>query len=562
MVPAFARYTHGTGSTIPTDSEVAAVDAIVIGAGPNGLVAANVLADEGWSVLVLEEQPEPGGAVRTAEITIPGFRHDLFSAFYPFAAASPVIKSLELERWGLRWRRAPVAVGHAAAEGRAGFLYNEVERTAEALDAAAPGDGDAWRNLFEVWERVGHDLLHAMLDPFPPVRASARLGLKLRRDVTRLARMAVTPVRRLSEERFHGPFPGLLLAANALHADLTPEMPPSGFLGFLLCALGQEVGYPVPEGGAARLTEALVRRLEDRGGEVVCGSRVDEIEVRRGRAVGVRTTGGDSHPASKAILADTSAVTLYSEMVAREHVPDRVLQDLEYFQLDNATVKVDWALDKPVQWNVSELGRAGTIHIADDMDHLSVKSTQLAFGEIPARPWLVVGQMHAADPTRSPRGTGTMWAYTHVPQAPRRDEAGELSLKWTEDDKALFAERVENEIERHAPGFRELVLGRHVMSPHDLEAANRNLVGGSMNGGTSQIHQQLILRPLPGSIRPTTAIKRLYLASASAHPGGGVHGACGANAARAALAETKKKVFLAAAAPTALPAARLRKRGS
>ena len=533
------------------------MDAIVIGAGPNGLVAANLLADEGWSVLVLEDQPEPGGAVRTAEITVPGYRHDLFSAFYPFGAASPVIKSLELERWGLEWTRAPIAVAHAAGDGRVGLLYNEVGQTADVLESNAPGDGDAWRQLFSLWDRVGDELLRAVLDPFPPVRASVGLGLKLGRDLPRFARLAVTPVRRLSDERFHDPLPGLLLAANALHADLTPEMPPSGFLGFLLCALAQQVGYPVPVGGAGRLTDALVTRLRDRGGDVVCGQRVERVEVRGGRAVGVRTADGESHPASRAVLADTSVIALYRDMIDEEHVPDSVLEDLRYFQLDNGTVKVDWALDRPAPWEVDDLGSAGTIHVADDMDHLTMTSTQVGFGEIPARPWLVVGQMNAADPTRSPEGTSTMWAYTHVPQVMRRDEAGELSLKWTEEDKAIFAERMEEQIERHAPGFRERVIGRHIMAPPDLEAADRNLVGGAINGGTSQIHQQLILRPLPGSIRATTAIKRLYLASASAHPGGGVHGACGANAARAALTERKKKVFLAAAVPTAVAVARL-----
>jgi phytoene dehydrogenase-like protein len=536
------------------------VDAIVIGAGPNGLVAANLLADQGWSVLVIEEQDEPGGAVRTSELTVPGFHHDMFSAFYPFGAASPVIRSLELHKWGLEWLTSPIAVAHAAGDGSAALLFNEVDKTAETLEAEHPGDGDEWRLLFSLWEQVGEELVHTLLDPFPPIKAAATLGLKLRNELPRFARMAVTPVRRMSDERFKGPHPGLLLAANALHADLTPEMPPSGFLGFLLCAMAQQFGYPVPKGGASQLTAALVRRLEDKGGEVVCGRRVESIEIRRGTAVGVRTSDGESHPASKAVLADTSAVALYRDMVGAEHLPPRVVNDLRYFQLDNGTVKVDWALDKPAPWNVPELEGAGTVHIADDMDHLTMASTQLGFGEIPTRPWLVVGQMNAADPTRSPEGTSTVWAYTHVPQEAKRDEAGELSLKWTEDDKEIMAERIEKEIERHAPGFRDRIIGRHIMSPADLESSDRNLVGGAINGGTSQIHQQLILRPLPGSIRATTPIKRLYLASASAHPGGGVHGACGANAAHAAIMQRRRKVLLAAAVPTAIAAARLKGR--
>jgi phytoene dehydrogenase-like protein len=300
----------------------------------------------------------------------------------------------------------------------------------------------------------------------------------------------------------------------------------------------------VPEGGAGELTTALVKRLESKNGRVECNVRVTQVDVRKGRAAGVRTSDGQVHPVRKAVLADVSAVSLYRDLVPPEHLPRRVLEDIARFQFDSGTVKVDWALDRPCPWSVEDVGKAGTIHIADDMNHLTEMSTGLAQGRVPARPCLVVGQMNAADPGRSPKGTATMWAYAHVPQAITHDESGVISGVWNDREREAFAGRMEAEIERHAPGFRDAVAARHVMAPPDLERANRNLVGGAVNGGTSQLHQQLVFRPIPGRGRAETPVRGLYLASASAHPGGGVHGACGANAARAALiAGRSRKIF-------------------
>jgi phytoene dehydrogenase-like protein len=272
-------------------------DAVVIGAGPNGLVAANLLADRGWEVLVLEEQAEPGGAVRSGEVAAPGYRHDLFSAFYPLAAGSGVIGALELGRHGLTWRRARGVVAHPAADGRCALLSTELDETCESLDRFAPGDGDSWRLLFRQWERLGAHLVEALLTPFPPVRAAGRLALALRRDLARFARFGLLPVRRLAEEAFRGEGGGWLLAANALHADLPPEAPGSGLYGWVLCGLGQQHGYPVPEGGASELTAALVRRLESRGGEIRCGEPVTRIEVSGGEARATRR-GGPCSPTS------------------------------------------------------------------------------------------------------------------------------------------------------------------------------------------------------------------------------------------------------------------------
>ncbi len=498
-------------------------DAVVIGAGPNGLVAANLLADAGWSVLVLEEQDEPGGAVKSGELTgQPGFTHDLFSAFYPLAAASPTLRRLELERYGLRWRRGSLALAHPAPDGTCASLSMELDETAASLDGFAPGDGAAWRELFALWGRTGKHLLAAMATPMPPLRPGLRLARELGASgLAEFARTMLLPVRRLGEERFRGEGARRLLAGNALHTDLAPETAFGGFYGWLLTALGQEVGFPFPEGGAGRLTDALVRRLEERGGRVETRTRATEVLVRRGRAVAVRTPAGDVD-APRAVLANVDAPQLYIELLAREHVPARVLDDLRYFQWDYGTVKVDWALEAQVPWTAGDARRAPVVHITEGVDELSVTMSELARGLVPRKPFLIFGQFAAADPTRCPPGNEVASAYAHVPQS-------------VELDVTAFVERMEARVEELAPGFRELVRARHVFSPAGLEGANRNLVGGALNGGSAQLHQQLVFRPTSGFGRPETPIRGLYLASASAYPGGGVHGAPGANAARAAL---------------------------
>jgi phytoene dehydrogenase-like protein len=522
-------------------------DAVVIGSGPNGLVGANLLADEGWDVLVLEAQPDPGGAVRSGELTKPGFTHDRFSAFYPLAVASPVMRGLHLEDFGLRWRRAPVALAHPTPDGECAVLSTDIDETAASLDNYAPGDGDAWRELYARWQRVGHHLVDALLTPFPPVRAGGRLAAALGpREWARFLRFSLLPVRTMVDETFAGAGGGLLLAGNTLHTDLGPEMTLGGFFGWVLASLGQEHGFPVPEGGAGRLTDALVRRLEARGGRVVCSTAVTGIKVRGRRAVAVRTEDGDEIGVRRAVLADVGAPALYGGLVGAEHLPARVLDGMRRFTYDHATVKIDWALDSPVPWSADAVGRAGTVHLGESLDHLTEVSAQLATGHIPARPFVLIGQMTTSDPTRSPPGTEVLWGYTHVPHRTRGDAGGDLAGKWDERETEAFVSRVERELEMRAPGFTQRIVGRNAFTPPMLEAADANLVGGAVNGGTAQLHQQLVFRPTIGFGRAETPIRGLFLASASAHPGGAVHGACGANAARAALAADRRRKLVAA----------------
>jgi phytoene dehydrogenase-like protein len=304
----------------------------------------------------------------------------------------------------------------------------------------------------------------------------------------------------------------------------------------MLTCLGQQYGFPVPEGGAGQLTAALVRRLEARGGTVRCSAPVVRIDVRDRRAVAVVLADGESIAAPRGVLADVGAPALYRELVGEEHLPARLVDDLTRFQYDAATFKVDWALSGPIPWRTEPSTRAGTVHLAETMDAITVYAADLAEDKIPGRPFVLLGQMNKADATRSPAGTETVWAYTHVPLRPRGDAGGSLHGTWDASETETFADRVEAEIEAHAPGFRALITARHLLSPPALEARNANLAGGSLGGGTMAFSQQLVFRPVPGLGRAETPVRGLFLASASAHPGGGVHGACGANAARAALA--------------------------
>jgi len=527
------------------------VDAVVIGAGQNGLVAANVLVDAGWDVLVLEEQPEPGGSVRSADGPAPGFVTDVCSAFYPLTAASRAFGALALEDDGLRWVHAPSVLAHPLPDGRAAVLSRDLGATVAGLDELGTGDGAAWERLYGTWQRLNPALLDALFVPFPPVRSGLRLAASLGpAELLKFTRFALLPARRVAEEEFTGPG-SLLLAGCAMHADLMPESTGSGMFGWLLSMLGQQYGFPVPEGGAGQITAALVRRLERKGGALRCGSPVREVIVRGGRAVGVRTADGDDVVASRAVLADVPAPALYGGLVDWTHLPARLRDDLRRFQWDFSTFKLDWALRGPVPWTAAETAGAGTVHVSASMDEMTEYTAHLAMGRVPARPFLLVGQMTTSDPCRSPEGTESLWAYTHVPRDVRGDAGGEdISGAWDERDQELFAARMEAQLERYAPGFRDLIIARTVSAPAKLQEHNASLVGGAINGGTTAAHQQLVFRPTPGLGRPETPVAGLYLASSSAHPGGAVHGACGSNAARAALRGHRARYQRIAAAAT------------
>ncbi len=513
-------------------------DAVVVGAGPNGLVAANYLADAGWSVLVLEAQPTVGGAVRSDTELYEGFTQDTFSAFYPLAAASRTIQSFQLEKHGLVWRHAPAVLGHPFADGRWAILHRDRDRTARLMDDDHPGDGAAWLELVDKWDQIGEHIVSALLTPFPPVKAGLGALTKLRKvGGMEFVRLMLTPVTDVGRTLFGGAFPRILLAGNAGHADIPLDASGSAVMGIILAMLGQTVGFPVPEGGAGRLTQALAARLESLGGEIRCSSPVVGIDVTGGRATAVRTA-DERFDVRRAVLADVAAQNLYGGLVAPDDVPDRIARGMKFFELDPGTIKVDWALSGPVPWASRPQYAPGTFHVADSVEQMSEALAQVTAGAIPARPFMLAGQMTTSDGTRSPAGTESLWAYTHVPQRTAYD-AGEDGVRgdWDHDDCERFADRMQARIVELAPDLESRILARRVLGPREMESRDANLIQGALNGGTANLQQQLMFRPVPGQGgRAETGIGGLYLASASAHPGGGVHGAPGMNAARAALA--------------------------
>ena len=496
-------------------------DAVVVGAGPNGLVAANLLADRGLDVLVVEAEADPGGAVRSAELIEPGYQNDRFSAFHVLAPVSPPMRSLQLERHGLEWMRSPLALAHPSSDGTCPAVGATPEETAAILDRWSPGDGERWHALMRWWDAYGQPIIDSFLGPWPPVKGPIRLLARARSELLELSRFLLLPARTMGCELFSGLPSARLLIGCTAHSDLGPDQTLSGFPGLLLLLVGQQDGWPSPRGGAGALTGALVARLASVGGQVRCSAPVEQVLVEHRRAAGVRLVGGEEITA-KVVVADTGAEQLYLRLLGPEHLPAATARRIGRFGRSQGTVKVDWTLDGPVPWLAEDARRAGTVHIADSVEVIADAAHALNQGRVPDQPFLLFGQYSMLDPGRMPEGKEVCWGYAHVP--------GDVPV-----DAGRFADRMELQVERLAPGFRDLIRGRHVAGSPELEQEDANLVGGMIGGGTIALHQMLVFRPIP-QLRPNrTPVAGVYLGSDATHPGGGVHGACGANAARSAL---------------------------
>ncbi len=500
-----------------------ATDALVIGSGPNGLAAAITLAQAGRRVTVLEAAPRAGGGVATEELTLPGFHHDTFSAVYPAAAASPVFGRMPLERHGLRWVHPAVCYAHPLPDGRAAALYRDLDATAASLDRLHGGDGEHWRGFAGPYVRHFEAVRATMLSGFPPVRGPLRLLAGLGpRGVADFARLLLMPAEALGHELFAAGGARAWLYGSAMHGDVPPRGAGSAIAATYLNVLGHAVGWPSPEGGAGRLADALVSYLAELGGTVRTGAAVTRIAIERGRVVGLELDGGERLSAGL-VVADLMPRALAA--LAGDALPARYAAALHRYRMGPATLKVDWALDGPIPWTAPEAREAGTVHVGGEEQDV-LEATELAYG-LPERPFMLMGQQSLADPTRAPEGKHTAWAYTHGPQA----------VDWAaETDRHV--ERVEAQVERFAPGFRDRILARHVLGPADLQRRNRNLVGGDVGGGSYAL-DQVIFRPLPSLTPYRVPVRGLYLGSAATFPGGAVHGVPGHAAARLALVEAR-----------------------
>jgi len=501
--------------------------AVVIGAGPNGLSAAITLAEGGREVVVLEAADRAGGAVRTEELTLPGFRHDVFSAVYPAAVASPVFAGMELQHHGLRWIHPPACYAHPLPDGGAAALYRDVAQTAAGLDALRAGDGRRWARFASPWLAHFGALRDTMLAGFPPVKGPAELvargGVRAALDFVRLLLM---PAHALGQELFEAGGARAWLYGPAMHGDVPPHAAGSAIAAAYLNFLGHAVGWPSPEGGADRLADALVAKLRAAGGEVRCGARAERVVTQRGRVTAVTLAGGADEAASL-VVADVTPHALLA--LAGEALDARYAQELRRFRYGPGTLKVDWALDGPIPWRAEQAREAGTVHVGGTED--DVLEATSAYTGLPERPFLLLGQQSLFDAARAPEGRHTAWAYTHGPKG----------VDWAAEGER-HVERVEAQVERFAPGFRDRILARHVMLPADLERRDANLVGGDVGAGSYTL-DQTVFRPVPSLTPYRTPVRGLYLGSASTFPGGAVHGVPGHAAARMALAEARLRRF-------------------
>jgi phytoene dehydrogenase-like protein len=464
-------------------------DAIVVGAGPNGLAAAIVLAQAGLSVRVVEAAETVGGGARSAELTLPGFVHDVCSAIHPLGIASPLFRTLPLAEHGLDWIEPPAAVAHPFDDGTAVLL----ERSPEAAVPTLGEDDDSWRRLFGPLVRDAEPLLDDVLGPLRlPAHPLA---------LARFAARAAPPATLLARLSFGGAKARGVFAGLAAHSMLPLSRPPSAAFGVMLGLLGHAVGWPVPRGGSQRLSDALASHLRSLGGEIETGHRVESLAEL-----------GDA----RAVLLDVTPRGLLA--LAGDRLPSRYRRRLERYRYGPGVFKVDWALDGPIPWRPEECARAATVHLGATLEEIAASEAAPWRGEIAERPYVLLAQQSLFDATRAPAGRHTAWAYCHVPNGSVVD----------------LTARIEAQVERFAPGFRERIIGRSALGPTAIERRNPNYVGGDINGGAATL-SQLFTRPAARLSPCTTPLPGVFLCSSSTPPGGGVHGMCGYHAARAAL---------------------------
>lgn len=460
--------------------------ACVIGAGPNGLAAAIVLAGAGVQVDVFEAEPTPGGAARSMELTLPGFLHDFGSAAYPLAAGSPFFSSLPLQDHGLQWIHSPAPLAHPLDDGSA-----VLERDLEAAKCSLGADGNAWGRLVQPFVEHWREFAPDVLRPLPSIPKHPWLMARFGMNALFSAK---TIARRFRSERTRAMFAGL-----AAHSFLSLDEPLSGAFGMVFAVSAHAVGWPIPRGGAQSLTNALCRYLSALGANVKTSCRVESLAEL-------------SH--YDAVLCDVTPRQLLR--IAGERLSDGFKRRMQRFRYGPAAFKVDYALSGPIPWKASECLRAASVHLGGSFEEIAASEKAVRHGQHADRPFVLLAQPTLFDSSRAPAGKHIAWAYCHVPNGSQVDMLG----------------RLEGQIERFAPGFRETVLARHVLSPAQLESMDANLVGGDIGGGVMDLRQFLFR---PTSRHYATSARDVYICSSSTPPGGGVHGMCGYHAAMRAL---------------------------
>jgi phytoene dehydrogenase-like protein len=464
-------------------------DAVVVGSGPNGLAAAIVIAQTGRKVMVFEAEPEIGGGVRSAELTLPGFVHDICSAIHPFAAASPFFRTLPLASYGLEWIDPPASLAHPLDDESCGVVYRSVDRTAAGLGT----DGGAYKKLIgalvDVWPRIETSVLGPLGWPHHPIDL-ARFGLR-----------ALQPAAGLARRTFRDQRARALFAGIAAHGMVPLDTSPTSAFGLVLGVMAHVAGWVFPRGGSQRLSAALAAHLRSVGGEIVTSAPVTSV---------------DDLPTARAVLCDLSPKPLLR--IAGHRFPAWYRRKLERYRYGMGAFKVDWALDAPIPWRAAECAEAATVHLGGTLDEIARSERDASEGRIAERPFVLLTQPSLFDGSRAPAGRHTAWAYCHVPHGSAAD----------------MLPAIEQQIERFAPGFRERILARALRRPADFERHNANLVGGDIGAGVSDL-SQLFTRPTWRAY--STPARGLYICSASTPPGVGVHGMCGYFAARRALDE-------------------------